>query len=131
MQHMMIAPRISAAPMSEPMTMPAMAPPESLEPDPLRPAGLDVPVGAAEEVDENRGGIDEVTGNSTPTQRASTLALTQHESVEFGELAPQNMQRLWRLEPKPHSLGSFSTASVQSPLSERGTCWHLSESDRI
>jgi len=131
MQHMMIAPRMIAAPMSEPMTIPAIAPDESPEADAPVAAALDVPVGDAEEVDENSGGMDEVTGRSTPTQRASTLELTQHESVEFGELAPQNMQRLWRLEPKPHSLGSLSEASMQSPLSEPSECWHLSESDRI
>jgi hypothetical protein len=131
MQHMMMAPRMTAAPMSEPMTIPAMAPPESPEADPAIGAVLDVPVGAAEEVDENRGGMDEVTGSSTPTQRASTLEFTQQESVEFGELAPQNKQRLGRLDPKPHSLGSLSTASTQSPLSERSASWHLLESDRI
>jgi hypothetical protein len=81
------------------MTMPAIAPPESPEPDPAKPTALDVPVGAAEEVDEKRGGIDEVTGSFTPTQRASTFELMQQESVELGELAPQNWQRLWRLEP--------------------------------
>lgn len=131
MQHMMMAPRMRAAPTREPMTIPAMAPPERPEADPPAAAALDVPVGAAAEVDENRGGMDEVTGRSTPTQRDSTLEFTQHESVEFGELAPQNMQRLCRLVPNPHSLGSLSTASTQAPLSEPSECWHLSESDRI
>jgi hypothetical protein len=113
------------------MTMPAIAPPERPDAEPLAGAALDVPVGADEEVDENKGGMDDVTGRLTPTQRASTRELTQQESVAFGELAPQNMQRLWRLEPKPHSLGSLSTASTQAPLSEPSACWQRSESDRI
>jgi hypothetical protein len=85
--------RMSAAPRRDPTTMPAIAPPESLDPDPdpdplVAPA--DVPVGAAEAVLEgNKGAIEVVVGRCTSTHRDSTLALTQHESVELGELEPQ------------------------------------------
>ena len=75
------------------MTIPAIAPPES--PDPERPAPVPAPaeveVGTADEVpDGNTGGIETVVGRSTPTQRDSTLALTQHESVELTVLSAQN-----------------------------------------
>lgn len=101
MQKKMTAARISAAPTIEPTTIAAIAPPESPEPDLLVPAAApaDVPVGAAEDVLEgNKGAIDVVVGRCTSAQRDSTLALTQHESVELGELEPQNEQRPCRLD---------------------------------
>jgi hypothetical protein len=78
--------------MMAPMTIPAMAPPESpgseAPPVPAPPVEL----GDADEVlDGNTGGIDTVVGRSTPTQRDSTFALTQHESVEFAVLSEQNV----------------------------------------
>jgi hypothetical protein len=95
------------------MTMPAMAPPERPDPE-LAPAP-----GVADSVPEgNRGGIDTVVGSSTPVQRDSTRELTQHELVEFTLLSAQKEQRPCRLDSKPHSSGSFCTASMQLPLSE-------------
>lgn len=96
----MTAARISAAPTSEPTTMPAMAPPES--PDPERPAPFaapaDVEDGAPDDVlDGNTGGIETVVGRSTPTQRDSTLALTQHESVELTVLSAQKEHKPCKL----------------------------------
>jgi hypothetical protein len=78
--------RISAAPRRDPITIPAIAPPESPADVPV--AG--VPVGVAEDVLEgNSGAIDVVVGRRTSAHRDSTLALTQHESVALGELEPQ------------------------------------------
>lgn len=88
--------RISAAATSEPMTIPAMAPPERLDPDAAAPEV--VPVGAAAVDDGKRGGMEVVVGNSTPWHRASTLAFTQHESVELGELWAQKEQRPCKLD---------------------------------
>lgn len=74
--------------------MPAMAPPDNPELAPPAPAAVVDPVGAAVVVVVvNRGGIVVVVGNFTPTQRDSTSEFTQHESVEFGELAEQKAQR--------------------------------------
>ena len=64
--------------------MPAMAPPESPEPERLRLEAAPVEPDPAEEVpDGKRGGIETVVGRVTPWQRDSTLELTQHESVEL------------------------------------------------
>lgn len=79
--------------------MPAMAPPESPDPDwPAFPAPAEVELGAEDEVLEgNTGGIETVVGRSTPTQRDSTLALTQHESVELTVLPAQNEHKPCKL----------------------------------
>jgi hypothetical protein len=95
------------------MTIPAIAPPERPDPE-LAPE-----LGVADWVPEgNRGGIETVVGSSTSVQRDSTRELTQHELVEFTLLSAQKEQRPCRLDSKPHSSGSFCTASMQLPLSE-------------
>ena len=89
----LMSPRRRAAPRREPTTIPAVAPPDSPELAPPAPAAVVDPVGAAVVVVVNRGGIVVVVGSLTPTQRDSTSEFTQHESVEFGELAEQKAQR--------------------------------------
>ena len=131
MQQMMMAPRMTAAPTMDPMTMPAIAPPDSPEPEPPAPAAPDVPVAAAVVVVVNRGGIVVVVGSVTPTHLVSALAFTQQESVEFCELVAQNAQRPGKLDEKPHSFGSLSTAGTHFPLRARAGRWHRSESARI
>lgn len=100
--------------------MPAISPPD--KPADAAAAALVDPVGAAVEVVVKRGGIVVVVGSFTPTQRASTSELTQHESVEFCPLVAQNAQRPGRFDEKPHSLGSFSTAGVHFPLRDLAAC---------
>jgi hypothetical protein len=80
MQQKTIAAMIRAAPMSDPITMPAMAPPEIPEPESRSPDPAPaVELGDPDEVLEgNTGGIETVVGRSTPTQRDSTFALTQN-----------------------------------------------------
>ena len=131
MQAAMMSPRRRAAPNKDPMTMPAIAPPDSLEPEPPAAPPVVDPVGATVVVVVNRGGMVVVVGSFTPTQRASTSEFTQQESVEFWELAAQKAQRPGRLEAKPHSSGSLSTAGVHLPVKALAECWHRSESDRI
>ena len=92
MQQKMTPAMMRAAPMSDPITIPAMAPPDSplsvFFPPVPAPA---VELGAADAVLEGKsGGIDMVVGRMTPTQRVSTLALTQHVSVELAVLPAQN-----------------------------------------
>lgn len=77
--------------MREPMTMPAMAPPERWE-----PAGAAVEfdeaedVGAVVEVFVGKSvGIEEIEGSVTPEQRVVTPEASQHESVALGELVAQ------------------------------------------
>jgi hypothetical protein len=81
------------------MTIPAMAPPESPDPDGPEPvAAPPVPEGIFDEVPVgNTGGIETVVGSLSPSQRRSTLALTQQESVEFAVLLAQYMQSPCRL----------------------------------
>lgn len=84
MQQKITAARMSAAPTSEPMTMPAMAPPESPDRERLPLEAAPVEPGPAEAVlDGKRGGIETVVGSVTPWQRDSTFEVTQHESVEL------------------------------------------------
>lgn len=128
----MMAARIRAAPTREPTTIPAMAPPESPEPDLFPPDPTEVEVGDAELVEEgNKGGMDVVVGNFTPSQRFSTLAFTQQESVELGELSAQNEHKPGRLDWYPHSAGSLSDAAMQEPLSARAGSEHVMKSDLI
>lgn len=75
--------------MTVPTAMPAMAPPDNPERDPPAAAPLEAVGAAVELLVGNSGGIDTVGGNSTPTQRASTFALTQHELVELTVLSAQ------------------------------------------
>lgn len=80
--------------------MPAMAPPDKPDPElaAAAPAPVDVALGATVVVDVNRGGIDVVVGSRTFWQRDSTSALTQHESVELGELVAQKAQSPCKLD---------------------------------
>lgn len=104
--------------------MPAIAPPD--KPGAPAAAALVDPVGAALDVVVKSGGMVVVVGSWTPTQRDSTLALTQHESVEFWELEAQNAQNPWRFVvaplENPHSSGSLTTAGVHFPLSALAAC---------
>ncbi len=80
---------MSAAPMTAPTAMPAIAPPDNPDREPF-PEAPDEAVGAAVELlVGNSGGIDTVVGSSTPTQRVSTFELTQHELVELTVLSAQ------------------------------------------
>jgi hypothetical protein len=127
----MTAAMIRAAPMMAPMTIPAMAPPERPGSPPPVPAPA-VELGDAEDVlDGNTGGIDTVVGRLTPTQRDSTLALTQQESVEFEVLSEQKAHRPWRLLWYPHSSASFFTASMQVPLRASVGFEQRAKSERI
>lgn len=79
----------SAAPMTAPTAIPAIAPPESPDREPPAAAPFEAVGAAVELLVGNSGGIDTVVGNSTPTQRASTFELTQHELVELTVLSAQ------------------------------------------
>ena len=79
-----------AAASIEPMTIPAIAPPES--------PWWSLPVFVAPTTEEllpfvdvgNNGGREDVcVGNTTPVQRLDTLEAEQQESVAFGELDAQ------------------------------------------
>lgn len=97
MQQKMTAARIKAAPRIEPRTMPAMAPPESPDPDWPAPApALPVAEGAPV-LDGKSGGIETVVGRSTLAHRCSTFAVTQQELVEFKVLSAQYEQSPLRL----------------------------------
>lgn len=100
--------------------MPAIAPRDKpLRPDPSRAAAAGEPVGELPSVEEGKsGGIEDVMGNSTSTQRLVALEPTQHESVAFGELAAQKLHKPCRLVEKPQSLGSFSAPVTHLALSE-------------
>lgn len=109
-----------AAPKTEPMTIPAIAPPDSprvrelgAAPDVLLAEGevLDVAEG-------NSGGMENIWGRVTPLHLLVTFDVTQHESVAFGELDAQYLHKPGRLEAKPHSCDSFSSPVMHSTLSE-------------
>jgi hypothetical protein len=128
-QHPMIRAIKRSAPRIEPTTMPAMAPPLN----PLEPPDLALlealDDGVAELVIAPR---DVVTGNSTLSHLSSVRELTQHESVEFGELLAQYAHKLGRLFANPQLLGSFATPSMQfSLLSESAGNAQLVKSARI
>lgn len=133
MQQKMTAAITRAAPISDPITIPAIAPPESpcfeLCPPDAPPA---VEVGEADEVLVGKtGGMEMVVGRSTFWQRASTLALTQHVSVELVVLPAQNKHSPSRLFWKPHSVGSFFTASMQVVLRASAGLEQRAKSERI
>jgi hypothetical protein len=84
--------RSRAAPTIDPMTIPAIAPPErplllaaDAFPEPLLP----VAVGLLLDVDVNKFGMVEKTGSTTPVHRPVALDVTQQESVAFSELPRQ------------------------------------------
>jgi len=133
MQQKMTPAMMRAAPMSDPITIPAMAPPDSpvsvLAPPVPAPA---VEVGDPDAVlDGKSGGMETVVGRVTPTHRASTLALTQHVSVELAVLPAQKPQSPWRLPWYPHSSGSFFTASMHVVLSASAGLEQRAKSERI
>lgn len=98
--------------------MPASAPPLSpfLLPAVAPPVGVDVLV----LVDEVKMLPRELVavGSLTFEHLVSVPEFTQHESVEFGELAAQYEHRLGRLLLKPQLLGSFWTPGMQFGPSE-------------
>lgn len=84
--------------MIDPMTMPAMAPPERPDLDVSPVPAPAVELAEADEVlDGNTGGRDTVVGRVTPEQRAFTFAVMQHESVELTVLSAQNAHSPGRL----------------------------------
>ena len=90
-------------PRTLPTTIPAIAPPDSSSPSssssssPPFAAAVTSPVGVAVPLGKS-GATGVVMGNSTPTQRSSTSAPIQQESVELGELDAQNEQRPARFD---------------------------------
>ena len=83
-----------AAPSTDPMTIPAILPPDRLcrivEAVAVALAALLVADGPEVDVaDVNNGGIGKIDGNVTPVQRLVTFEPTQHESVALGELVAQ------------------------------------------
>lgn len=103
---------MSIKPKIEPMTMPAICPPES--PPPLLDAagvvdGRLVLVGD-EMFEVDKGGSRDVNaGSRTFSHRPVALEFKQQESVAFGELAAQNPHSPCRFGPKPQSFGSLSS----------------------
>ena len=93
MQHSTSKAISKAAPRMEPITIPAIWPPDKRWPVGALPvAAPEVLVGDDVELDVeegNRVGIEVTVGRVTPTQRLLTLDPLQHESVAFGELAAQ------------------------------------------
>jgi len=133
MQKKMTRARIRAAPTSEPTTIPAIAPPD--RPDPVLPVppvtGAEVPVGATEEDDGNRGAMEVVVGRWTPTHLGSTFEFRQQELVSFKVLVLQNEHKPCKLDWKPHSAFSLTDASMQLPLRARSGLEQMSKSDLI
>lgn len=124
-QHSTIRPMISASPITEPITIPAIAPPDSpFEAGAGVADGVLVPEG-------NRGGIDEIVGNTIPAHRPVTFEATQQESVALGELAPQKLHRPRRLLEYPQSTDSFSSPLMHEPLRESAGSAQLVKSARI
>ena len=103
MQHSKSRPINNAAPTTEPITIPAIAPFDRPEPCwllmPAAPlladaGGVLVDVDVDDDVDDGkRGGIDVKDGSVTPEHLLFTLAPSQQESVAFGELEAQKPQR--------------------------------------
>lgn len=73
-QHRTIRPMIKAAPASDPITIPAIAPPESPL-SPLPPLELDVGVLVALEVEVGSEIVDVIEGSTTPAHRESASEL--------------------------------------------------------
>jgi hypothetical protein len=88
--------RRTKTPSKDPMTMPAIAPPENpfrfrLAVEAVGDADFVAVEDVADEVEVKRGCIDEVAtmGSTTLSQRFVVFEKTQQESVAFGELAAQ------------------------------------------
>ena len=110
----------NAAPKTEPMTIPAIAPPDSPRVCELD-AAVDVLLAEGEVLDVaegNSGGIENIWGRVTPLHLLVTFDVTQHESVAFGELDAQYLHKPGRFEAKPHSCDSFWSPVMHSTLSE-------------
>lgn len=78
--------------MIDPMTIPAIAPPERpllLAADAVPEPRLPVAVGLLLDVEVNKFGTVEKTGSVTPVHRPVALDVTQQESVAFSELPRQ------------------------------------------
>lgn len=99
-----------AAATTEPITIPAIAPPDK----PL----FEVSASAAAEVVTIGWRVTVAAGIETPSQREVALALTQHVSVELGELEAQYVQRPIVLDEKPQFFDSLSDPLTQLPLRE-------------
>jgi hypothetical protein len=67
----------------------------------------------------------------TPLQRLEALELTQHVSVELGEVDAQYVQRPTVLDEKPQLFGSLADPSTQLPVSEPEGFEQIVKSDRI
>lgn len=80
---------MSAAPMTAPTAIPAIAPPESPDRELFAAAPFEAVGADVELLVGNSGGIDTVVGSSTPTQRDSTFELMQQELVELTVLSAQ------------------------------------------
>lgn len=114
----MRAPRRSAAPMTEPITMPAICPPESPSlAVVVAPSAVLVTTGTpVDEADEDgedvvvgKSGVIEVyVGRRTFAHRVFTSDVTQHESVELTVLKLQYVHRPFRFDRNPQSSGSFT-----------------------
>ncbi|KAK4940126.1 hypothetical protein LTR66_014942 [Elasticomyces elasticus] len=108
------------------------APPAApVEAAPVAVAVVDL---VAEEVElVNSGARLEVaaTGRTTLLQRVSVLEKTQHESVEFGELAAQYEHRPLRLLEKPQSFGSFTKPCTHATVNEFAGSAQVVKSARI
>lgn len=124
----------SNAPSMDPTTMPAICPP-------LRPlfvaaaaVGVLVPDGVppiVKVVTIACNDDDAITGSATPAHLSVVFEKTQHESVAFGELAPQYEHSDPRFELYPQSSGSFATALIHDPVNEFAGSAQLVKSARI
>lgn len=101
-----------AAATTEPITIPAIAPPD-------KPLFEVLAAAAAAAVVVTIGcKVTVAAGIETPSQREVALALTQQVSVELGELEAQYVQRPIVLDEKPQFFDSLSDPLIQLPLRE-------------
>lgn len=114
------------APKIEPMTMPAIAPPDKPCPLLLLCEAVELPV-----ADGKRLPMLVVNGSLTFWQRVSVLEKRQHESVAFGELAAQYEHRAGRLLLKPQLFTSFWNPCIQLDVNESAGKAQLVKSARI
>ena len=104
----MRSPTSSSTPSTEPITTPAICPPESSRRWLALAAETPVAVELRAPVEDgNRGGIGDVDGRVTPVHRWVTLDAAQHESVALGELDEQYPQSPRRFAENPQLYGSF------------------------
>lgn len=104
-----------------PITAPAIWPPERW-PDEDPAVGLDVEV--------KIGGIVVDVGMVTSLHRVAAFEFMQQESVELGELAPQNPHNPTRFDPYPHSSDSLSAPEMQVTVNESAGRAHTVKSER-